>query len=196
MGHWLYIAERMKKNLKIPVVDGVPAVPARSSPRRPSPQGKLDFWEMCRPMIADPFLPGKILEGREEEIIPCMACNICLARLFRDAEAELLRPAVARPRERARVRLLRLRQGRGAEEGLDRRRRASPGMQAGAIAAEKGHDVTITEKADHVGGQLAAAAHGPWGDDEFMRLIDYLETARKQRRATFEPARRSPARRC
>ena len=44
-----------------------------------------------------------------------------------------------------------------------------------AIAAEKGHDVTITDKADKVGGQLAIASNGPWGDEEFMRLVDYLE---------------------
>jgi len=36
------------------------------------------------------------------------------------------------------------------------------GLQVAAIAAEKGHDVTVYEKNDHVGGQFAAAAHGPW----------------------------------
>jgi NADPH-dependent 2,4-dienoyl-CoA reductase/sulfur reductase-like enzyme len=59
-------------------------------------------------------------------------------------------------------------------------------MQAGAIAAEKGHAVTITEKAGHVGGQLAAASHGPWGDDEFMRLVRYLEHRCKQAGVRFE----------
>jgi len=85
MGHWLYISERMKQNLDIPVSMAyrlfLPQIAEDAIVA-----GKLDIWEMCRPMIADPDLPNKVLEGREEEIIPCMACNICLARLFRDAE--------------------------------------------------------------------------------------------------------------
>ncbi len=35
---------------------------------------------------------------------------------------------------------------------------------AGAVAAEKGHDVTIYERKDNIGGQAATAANGPWGD--------------------------------
>jgi thioredoxin reductase len=50
------------------------------------------------------------------------------------------------------------------------------GLQAGAVAAEKGHDVTIYEKKANVGGQAAAAAKGPWGDHEFMRLVDHLKS--------------------
>ncbi len=49
------------------------------------------------------------------------------------------------------------------------------GLQAAAIAAEKGHDVTVYEKNDHVGGQFSAAAHGPWGDNEFQRMVNYLK---------------------
>jgi len=46
-------------------------------------------------MIADPALPNKILEDRQEDIIPCMACNLCLARLFRDQPITcLVRPNV------------------------------------------------------------------------------------------------------
>jgi 2,4-dienoyl-CoA reductase (NADPH2) len=48
-------------------------------------------------------------------------------------------------------------------------------MQAAAIAAEKGHRVTVTEKSDRLGGQAATAARGPWGDEEFQRLVDYLK---------------------
>ena len=47
--------------------------------------GKIDYWENCRPQIADPLMPLKYLEGREEDIRWCVACNVCLARLFRDA---------------------------------------------------------------------------------------------------------------
>jgi 2,4-dienoyl-CoA reductase (NADPH2) len=184
MGHWLYISERMKQNLKIPVAMAYRLFLPQLA-EDAVVQNKLDIWEMCRPMIADPFLPVKILEGREEEIIPCMACNICLARLFRDAELNcFVRPSLGHESEPA--------WGFYGFPKADKPKKVwiigagIAGMQAGAIAAEKGHQVTISEAADHVGGQLAAASHGPWGDEEFMRLVSYLEHRCKQFGATFE----------
>jgi 2,4-dienoyl-CoA reductase (NADPH2) len=184
MGHWLPVSERMKKNLKVPVAMAyrlfLPQIVEDALV-----QGRLDIWEMCRPMIADPYLPAKILEGQEEEIIPCMACNICLARLFRDAElCCFVRPSLGHEAE--------------ADFGFYGFPKAPQkkkvwiigggvaGLQAGAIAAEKGHQVTITEQSDHLGGQLAAAAHGPWGDDEFMRLVSFLEGQCKKHGAKIE----------
>ena len=187
MGHWLPISERMKKNLKVPVAMAyrlfVPGIVDEAIA-----QGRLDVWESCRAMIADPFLPKKILEGREDEIIPCMACNICLARLFRDAElCCFVRPSLGHEAE--------------ADFGFYGFPKAEKpkkvwiigagiaGLQAGAIAAEKGHRVTITEKADHVGGQLAAASHGPWGDNEFMRLVNFLDGKCRKGGAKIETGR-------
>jgi len=138
-------------------------------------RGELDFWEMCRPMIADPFLPKKILEGREEDIIPCIACNVCLARLFRDTElCCTVRPSLGHEADPAWGFY-------GFPKTVDPQRvvivgAGIAGMQAGAIAAEKGHDVTIYEKKSYVGGQMAVAANGPWGDNELMRLVSYLKT--------------------
>src|SRR5262249_34107433 len=40
-------------------------------------KGQLDFIGAARPSIADPFLPRKIDEGREDEIRECIGCNIC-----------------------------------------------------------------------------------------------------------------------
>ena len=40
-------------------------------------EGILDFIGAARPSIADPFLPAKIREGREDEIRECIGCNIC-----------------------------------------------------------------------------------------------------------------------
>jgi 2,4-dienoyl-CoA reductase (NADPH2) len=174
----------MKKNLKVPVAMAYRLFYPQLA-EDAIVQGKLDLWEMCRPMMADPFLPNKILEGREEEIIPCMACNICLARLFRDAEVNcFVRPSIghesepeygfygfAKAEEKKKVWII----GAGIA-----------GMQAAAIAAEKGHEVTLTEKADHVGGQLASASHGPWGDEEFLRLVRYLEHGCKKHGVKLE----------
>jgi dimethylamine/trimethylamine dehydrogenase len=42
-------------------------------------RGVLDFIGAARPSIADPFLPSKINEGREDEIRECIGCNICVS---------------------------------------------------------------------------------------------------------------------
>ena len=187
MGHWLYISERMKQNLKIPVAMAYRLFLPQLA-EEAIVQNRLDIWEMCRPMIADPALPNKILEGHEEEIIPCMACNICLARLFRDAELNcFVRPSLGHESE-----------PQWGYYGFARAEKPKKvwivgggvsGLQAGAIAAEKGHQVTISERTDHVGGQLAAASHGPWGDEEFMRLVRYLEHQCKKHGAKIELGR-------
>ena len=182
-GSWLYIAEKMKQSLKVPVAMAYrlfqPQIPENAIAA-----GKLDFWESCRAMIADPFLPLKIMEDRQADIIPCMACNMCLARLFRDAELTcMVRPSLGHEREH--------KYGFYGFPKAEHRKKVAivgagvAGMQAGAIAAEKGHDVTIFEKTDRVGGQLAAASHGPGGDEELMRLVDYLKSQCDKHGARF-----------
>jgi dimethylamine/trimethylamine dehydrogenase len=42
-------------------------------------RGVLDLIGAARPAIADPFLPNKINEGREDEIRECIGCNICVS---------------------------------------------------------------------------------------------------------------------
>jgi dimethylamine/trimethylamine dehydrogenase len=42
-------------------------------------RGVLDFIGAARASIADPFLPGKIREGREQDIRECIGCNICIS---------------------------------------------------------------------------------------------------------------------
>ena len=173
-GHWLYVARRFKNELKMPVCMAYRLFEPKY-PEQALAEGIIDFWESCRAMIADPMLPAKILEGREEDIIPCMACNICLARLFRDAELTCgVRPTLGHESE--------------ADWGFygfkpttDKKKimivgAGLAGLQAGAVAAEKGHQVTIYEKREQVGGQAAHAANGPWGDNEFMRLVNHLST--------------------
>ena len=173
-GNWLHVAKRFKTALKMPVSMAYRLFEPKY-PEAALAEGSIDFWESCRAMIADPMLPTKIREGREEDIIPCMACNICLARLFRDAELTcFVRPSLGHeseadwgfygfPRARAKKKIMIV----GA--GL-------AGLQAGAVAAAQGHDVPIYEKKAKVGGQAAIAAKGPWGDSEFMRLVNHLKT--------------------
>ncbi len=181
MGKWLYVAERTKKEVSIPVSMAyrlfVPEIPEKAIA-----EGKLDIWEMCRPMIADPALPKKIMWDRQEDIIPCVACQVCLARLFRDAPVNCTaRPSCGHEGEpewgyygfpKSEVTRKIIVAGAGIA-----------GLQCASIAAEKGHAVSVYEKMDHIGGQWYYASRNPWGegsskywdDEEFMRWVNHTK---------------------
>ncbi|TSA24434.1 MAG: FAD-binding protein [Bacteroidetes bacterium] len=191
MGKWLYIAERAKKALKIPVSMAyrlfTPEIPEEAIAN-----GKLDIWEMCRPQIADPALPNKIMWDRQEDIIPCIACQVCLARLFRDAPVTCtVRPSCSHEGEREwgyygfpKTELKRKIIVAGA--GI-------AGLQAASIASEKGHNVTVYEKTGNIGGQWYYASRNPWGensgkywdDQEFMRWINHMKAQCDKHGAKF-----------
>ena len=181
MGKWLYVAERTKKALNIPVCMAYRLF-TPELPEQAIAEGKMDFWEMCRPQIADPALPNKIMWDRQEDIIPCVACQVCLARLFRDAAVTCtVRPSCGHEGEREwgyygfpKTDIVRKIFVAGA--GI-------AGLQAAAVAAEKGHDVTIYEKTGNIGGQWYYASRNPWGEDsdnywddeEFMRWVNHMK---------------------
>ena len=45
-------------------------------------EGKLDMVGMTRAHIADPHIINKIIEGREQEIRPCVGATYCLDRIY------------------------------------------------------------------------------------------------------------------
>ena len=181
MGKWLYVAERTKKAIKIPVSMAyrlfVPEIPEKAIAG-----GKLDIWEACRPMIADPALPNKIMWDKQEDIIPCIACQVCLARLFRDAAVTCtVRPSCSHEGEREWGYY-------GFPEAENKRKiiiagAGIAGLQAARVAGEKKHDVTVYEKTGYIGGQWYYASRNPWGegsqkywdDEEFMRWVDNIK---------------------
>jgi 2,4-dienoyl-CoA reductase (NADPH2) len=181
MGKWLYVAERTKRAVNIPISMAyrlfVPDIPEKAIA-----EGKLDIWEMCRPQIADPALPNKIRWDKEEDIIPCIACQVCLARLFRDAPVTCTaRPSCGHENEPE--------WGYYGFAKAEKKRKiivagaGIAGLQAARIAAEKGHEVIVYEKTGHIGGQWYYASRNPWGEDsdkywddeEFMRWVNHMK---------------------
>lgn len=168
-GTWLYNAKRAKQAVKVPISMAYRLF-TPDLPEKAIADGILDIWEMCRPMIADPLLPKKVLEGREEDIRPCVACNLCLARLFRDAPMTCyVNPLCAhewdpewqtKPAElKKKVMIV----GAGPA-----------GLECARAAALRGHDVHLYEKEKVLGGQICHAAKAPHGDEELYGMIDYL----------------------
>ena len=163
------MAEATKRAVSIPVITfgklGHPEVAERVLS-----EGKADFIALARPLLADPEWPNKVREGSWDDIRPCIAChNGCLGRLLQDKyvscavnpAAGMEREFALRPAERCKSVLV-----IGGGPG---------GMEAARVAASRGHQVTLWEKSDHLGGNLVPASV-PDFKENLRRLIDYLST--------------------
>lgn len=156
-GHWLYLAEGMKRVLKIPVMMSF-RLNHPDIAEKALEAGVIDFWEMSRPLIADPELPNKTREGRVDEIVLCMACNQgCFSRLFNAQPMScLINPMVGREEdEKYQIKPAQVRKKVFVIGG------GPGGMEAAIILAQRGHEVTLFEKEPVLGGQVELAAKTP-----------------------------------
>jgi 2,4-dienoyl-CoA reductase (NADPH2) len=169
MGSWIHLAKRAKEHVKVPIQMAYRLFKP-DLPNKAIGEGHLDMWEMCRPMIADPLMPKKVLEGREEDIRHCVACNLCLARLFRDAPMTCyINPVCAHESDT-----------NYADPGPAEEKKkvmivgAGPaGLECAYIAAQRGHEVHVYEKRMDLGGTIMEASKAPYGDDELLTCIRY-----------------------
>ncbi|WP_136658919.1 NADPH-dependent 2,4-dienoyl-CoA reductase [Nitratireductor sp. XY-223] len=131
--------------------------------------GCADMISMARPFLADAAFVKKAQEGRADEITPCIACNqACLDHTFQMQ----LSTCLVNPRACHETELNYLpaeKPQRIAVVG------AGPaGLSAALVAAERGHEVTLFDRADEIGGQLNMAKRIP-GKEEFVGLVDYYK---------------------
>ncbi len=133
---------------------------------------QADLVSIVRGQIADPHLANKAREGRPEDIRGCLSCNqMCWGRRSRDYWIScLVNPSV----------------GREWEWGGDRFTPAETpkrvlvvgggvaGLEAARVAAERGHQVTLAEASNRLGGQFRLAGMQP-RRAQILDLIDWYE---------------------
>ncbi|RJP72270.1 MAG: FAD-binding protein [Candidatus Abyssobacteria bacterium SURF_17] len=167
-GVFAYLARGIKEQVNVPVIASH-RINDPSVARQLISDGMCDMVAMGRSLIADPYLPEKVKNGKEDEIIHCIACaQGCFDHLFELKPVECL----CNPRA-------------GHEGELDIQKTQQPkkvmvvgggpaGMSAALAAHERGHAVTLYEKTDRLGGQLHLASAPP-GREEFLELAKDLQ---------------------
>ncbi len=132
--------------------------------------GCADMVSMARPFLADPDFVAKAQADAAATIAPCIACNqACLDHTF----GGKLSSCLVNPRACYETELV---VERAAAAKTIAVVGAGPaGLSAALTAAERGHAVTIFDKAAEIGGQLNMAKQVP-GKEEFWGLVDYYRT--------------------
>lgn len=130
-------------------------------------QGQADLVVMGRALLCDPEIPAKIRAGNVDDIRPCFGCNECLQRLHPGGDLHCsLNPATGREKElditpatkSKRVVVI----GGGPA-----------GLEAARVAALRGHQVTLLEKAKSLGGKMLVASVPPY-KGEMLEFVSYL----------------------
>jgi len=159
------MARIVRQHVKIPIITvgrlGYPDLANRIIEK-----GEADFIALGRPLLADPEFALKAKQGRADEIRPCIGCHECFSRLIRQ---QTLSCAV------------------NPQCGDEKRLEIAPapkskkimvvgggpaGMEAARVCAVRGHEVTLYEKGDRLGGLLNIASKPDFKQD-ISHLLAY-----------------------
>lgn len=138
--------------------------------------GWCDGIMVGRQFVADPFWLKKVIENREEDIVPCIRCDHCYhsatdhnllccsvnPRLFRESRVPLKLEKAPRSKNVVII---------GGGPG---------GCKAAITAYDRGHSVTLIEKSDSLGGALK---HSPYDNhkSDLVRLMNYYRVQVEKR---------------
>lgn len=163
----LDFAGQVKKLTGMPTFHAA-KIPDVATARHAIEAGLLDMVGMTRAHMADPHVVKKIMEGREDDIRPCVGATYCLDRIYQAGDAlcihnaatgrELTMPHEISPAEKARNVVI---VGAGPA-----------GLEAARVAAERGHDVVVFEAQPDPGGQIRLTAQSP-RRREMISIIDW-----------------------
>jgi len=146
----LDFAGEVRTEMKFPVFHAARIADVATA-RHAIASGKLDMVGMTRAHLADPYIVEKIIQGREQDIRPCVGATYCLDRIYLGGEALCIHnPASGREAtmpheitEKAKMSKRVVIVGAGPA-----------GLEAARVAAERGHQVIVFEATPNPGGQL------------------------------------------
>lgn len=144
----VYLAAEIKKHVKVPVATlGGLNDPAQMEEIIAS--GKADVVYMGRALLADPELPRKVTENRDEDIVRCLRCFTCMAeRAVTATRRCTVNPLIGREMEGSEVQPAPVKKKVLVAGG------GPGGLYAAYTAARRGHQVILCEKEQETGGIL------------------------------------------
>ncbi|OIP09484.1 MAG: NADH oxidase [Betaproteobacteria bacterium CG2_30_68_42] len=171
-GYWNHLSERAKKTFPDTLITFGNRLPDPRMANDCIRDGVFDFWEVCRPLLADPDLVHKAAEDRLDEVRRCVGSLNCLSRLFRDLPYTCtMNPALGHEVEPeyhvtpAAVKKKVMVIGAGPA-----------GMECAITCAKRGHQVTVFERSQRIGGNLLAYANNDLArPDDLLSIISHYE---------------------
>jgi 2,4-dienoyl-CoA reductase (NADPH2) len=168
---WVHLAYEIKRVVSIPVVAGL-RIKSPVVAEDVIAKGLADMVAMARALLVDPELPIKAMEGRLDEIRPCIGCLRCLSLVFEGQSVTCsVNPRLTRERTKP---LLATKVKNVVVVGG-----GPAGMEAALTLAMRGHKVTLIEKNSRLGGTLNIASKPPY-KSELAELIKYYEAMLKK----------------
>ena len=163
--HNSYLAAEIKKHVKTPVLS-VGAFNQPDDMEKFLAVTGVDVIAMGRALIADPFLPRKVMEGRPEEITPCIRCMECMSGMMKNRVLRCtVNPVIGRECEVFHPQPVYVHKKILIAGG------GPAGMQAALEAAARGHEVVLCEASDKLGA-LRFADNDTWFKRPMRRYRD------------------------
>lgn len=168
----VFLAAEIKKHVKVPVATiGGLNDPAQMEEIIAS--GKADVVYMARALLADPFLPNKIMANREDEIVHCLRCFTCMAeRAATSTRRCTVNPLIGRECEGDEIRSATHKRKVLVAGG------GPGGLYAAYTAARRGHEVILCEKEQELGGILKSEQALPFKYEMYQLAGTYAKFAR------------------
>ena len=164
-GYLLPSAEKLKNSLKIPV-----AVAGRmrelSFADKAIAEGKADMAIFGRPFNADPAFVRKTLEGKADEVRPCISCGLCHTTSADGGIRCSMNPTIGLEQWYTAPKM------NGGERKVVVVGGGPSGCEAARVLTLRGFKVTIFERRDRLGGQVNIAAVPPHKGD-MLNLCNY-----------------------
>ncbi len=163
----LDFAGRVKEATGMPTFHAA-RIPDVATARYAVSAGLIDMVGMTRAHMADPHIVRKIIEGREDDIRPCVGATYCLDRIYQGGDALCIHNAatgreLSMPHDIPRANTVKKVVIVGS---------GPAGLEAARVAAERGHSVTVFEAASEPGGQIRLTAQSP-RRAEMISIIDW-----------------------